>query len=592
MRDLLAAAARDEDGAARLSALTGLPAPSGEATSIISYRSAGQVAVIGPLDRLRAAARALAAASTELQCTLLVSQGATVARTEEVVPTGTDNGQSETGPRTIYAKLVALRGHLGQFEIDMELDGEVQPLAPSLVTAHRPFDLVLDLGEPAMLSAQIPPPGYVAVGAAAGPDHDEARLAEAAGQLADLVGEFEKPRYFNYEPDICAHGRSGQSGCTRCIDACPTNAIASLKEIIEVDPYLCQGGGACATACPTGAIEYAYPGPADQSNYLSQVLGAYLERTGSPPTLVFHDGEAGLEWLAPIVESLPGSVLPWQVEEVGSTGMDIWLSALAHGAGRVAVLCPQSVPASVMTELRFQMEVARTIASSLGLDENALVLVPVEPGVAAPGALTEAAPAVGFERARFASTGDKRARLRLAIDHLHSQAANPPAACELPDNAPFGEIAVDTKACTLCMACVSVCPASALLAGGDTPRLSFIEQNCVQCGLCERACPETAITRHARLSYDREARAARRTLNEDEPWACPSCGKPFATRGILARMRAKLAGHWMYQDNPDALRRMELCDECRVKDMFRDGGGLLDPHLGPQRPPGGNGSKH
>ena len=54
---------------------------------------------------------------------------------------------------------------------------------------------------------------------------------------------------------------------------------------------------------------------------------------------------------------------------------------------------------------------------------------------------------------------------------------------------------MDREACTLCMACASVCPAGAINAGGELPRLDFIELNCVQCGLCESACPEDAIRR-------------------------------------------------------------------------------------------------
>ena len=42
------------------------------------------------------------------------------------------------------------------------------------------------------------------------------------------------------------------------MDACPTQAIVSAGDRIEVDPYLCQGGGSCASACPTGAIVAPY----------------------------------------------------------------------------------------------------------------------------------------------------------------------------------------------------------------------------------------------------------------------------------------------------------------------------------------------
>ena len=47
-------------------------------------------------------------------------------------------------------------------------------------------------------------------------------------------------------------------------------------------------------------------------------------------------------------------------------------------------------------------------------------------------------------------------------------------------------------------------------------------------------------------------------------------------------MLAKLAGHWMFQDKPEQLRRLRMCEDCRVKDMFKDGGGLLDTDPGPR----------
>ena len=118
------------------------------------------------------------------------------------------------------------------------------------------------------------------------------------------------------------------------------------------------------------------------------------------------------------------------------------------------------------------------------------------------------------------------------------------------------------------MACVSVCPASALQAGGDEPRLSFIEMNCVQCGLCERACPESCITRTRRYLFDRESRRRPRTLNEDQPFRCVSCGKVFGTTSVVMRMQQRLAGHSMFQA-PGALARLQMCEDCRVKDMFR-----------------------
>src|SRR3954452_200845 len=74
------------------------------------------------------------------------------------------------------------------------------------------FDLVLDLSRRALDSRSQPPQGYLA------PGDDPLDQALAARALAALVGEFEKPRFFNYNPRICAHSRSGLEGCNLCLD--------------------------------------------------------------------------------------------------------------------------------------------------------------------------------------------------------------------------------------------------------------------------------------------------------------------------------------------------------------------------------------
>jgi hypothetical protein len=56
-------------------------------------------------------------------------------------------------------------------------------------------------------------------------------------------------------------------------------------------------------------------------------------------------------------------------------------------------------------------------------------------------------------------------------------------------------------------------------------------------------------------------------LNEDKVFACVRCGKPFANQRIIDNMLGKLAMHSMFRD-PAALRRLQMCQDCRVVDMF------------------------
>ena len=530
------------DGAARARALSEARNTDIAPTGLVSYVSSGRVALIGSMAESAAVAEGI---GTALDVTTVVPPG----------DTSGDRGDV----RVIHADISAVEGHLGAFTLRAEADGTPVVVAPSPLTGGKPFDIVIDLRTEPSLTHEILPPGYFA------PRGDQAALAAALEQAADLVGEFEKPRYFGYDPNICAHGASGIRGCTRCVDACPTGAIRSIGERVEVDPYLCQGAGVCASACPTGAMTYAYPPPDGQLTALRAALSAYRAAGGRSPAVLFHDSEGGAEAWTRIAGETPESVIPWAVEEVGSIGMDAWTACIAWGA-RVVMHAPASVPASVVRELDVQIEVTRSILESMGYAPGLLTLVAGDSALAPP--LCAELEAATDPPATFAPSGEKRTDIRLALDHLHDHAPKRPGAAALPPAAPFGTVEADRDACTLCMACVSVCPASALQAGGDEPRLSFIEMNCVQCGLCERACPESCITRTQRYLFDREARRRPRTLNEDQPFRCVSCGKVFGTTSVVMRMQQRLAGHSMFQA-PGALARLQMCEDCRVKDMFR-----------------------
>jgi ferredoxin len=177
-------------------------------------------------------------------------------------------------------------------------------------------------------------------------------------------------------------------------------------------------------------------------------------------------------------------------------------------------------------------------------------------------------PAAGpAQAARFAVAGDKRPTLELALDHLIEQArlAPLPEAIALPPvGSPLGAIVVDKDRCTLCLSCVSACPAAALQDNVDKPQLGFIEKNCVQCGLCAVTCPEDAITLQPRLLLTPERKRSR-VLNEAQPYGCIRCGKPFGTLKGIELMLAKLAGHSMFQGA--ALERLKMCGDCRVIDL-------------------------
>ena len=144
---------------------------------------------------------------------------------------------------------------------------------------------------------------------------------------------------------------------------------------------------------------------------------------------------------------------------------------------------------------------------------------------------------------------DKRATLELAIDHLLRAGAGRADEIALPAaGAPFGSVVVDTAVHAV-PGLRRRLPEGALLDNPERPQLRFIEKNCVQCGLCERTCPEDAITLQPRLwlADGGKARKQARVLHESEPYRCMRCGKPFGTLKAIEAMIGKLAGHAMFQ---------------------------------------------
>jgi ferredoxin len=499
-----------------------------ESTSLVSYQSTGKVVALGDDDAL--------AKCSELPAALDIS------------PVSTASGR------------IQIDGYLGAYVVSVTDRHDNQ--------VDYQGDAILDLNEAPLLTREMLPPGYFHVppGAWGKP--------EVAAELADLPGEFQKPKYFDYDASICAHGVNGKIACRKCIDACPAEAIQSLVDRIEVNPYLCQGGGSCTTVCPSGAIRYLYPTLRDNGKRLRDTLKIYQEKGGELPIVLFHSESYSPEMYLQHYDN----VLPFEVEELGCVGMDLCLSALGYGAMQVILHVDPEVPRSSQSNLGAEVEWIQALLVGLGLDRFSIALC------APDAALPEVEAVNVVDMAIHDMPSGKRNAIYQALDHLVAK-LNPAAdRIDLPTSAPFGEAVIDAEKCTLCMACVGSCPGKALQDGSnrEIPEVFFIESNCLQCGACVQTCPEDAITLKPRLLFDQETRNRSRALNSDTPFACISCGKPFAPTSVINKMQEKLKEHYMF-GSERALDRLKMCDNCRVVDIVQDPeamGGQFDPQKG------------
>ena len=595
---------------AALLALARLPDP--EPVPTVTFKSTGRLLIIGPLDEAEAHAGAL----DDVLDVTVFAQGP-----------GRQGGAQERRYPVLSGQIESLNGWLGAFDIgwsrnnpinldlctrcnaclavcpegaiglDYQIDSalckstrdcvKVCDVAGAIDFSRKPssqsekFDLILDLrpasNQLATFTQHAPPQGYFRLPSLAGLNELQTLL-----KLRELVGEFEKPKFFNYKQKLCAHSRNKQVGCNACIEVCSALAISSevARQQIKVNPNLCVGCGACTTVCPTGALTYAYPRASEQGAKLKLLLQGYARAGGKDAAVLLHSQEGGTQLVNALgraaqlrknVRGVPARVMPVALWHTASIGLDVWLTAKAYGASQLWVLMTAEEAPQYRHAVRAQMDVAQAILNGLGYAGQHFKIIEAGPAsdpqaVSALDAALQAPVAQCVGRATsFAVQADKRATLDLALDHLLELAPKKAEQIALPAASPFGTLQINKDTCTLCLSCVSACPASALLDNALMPQLKFIEKNCVQCGLCASTCPENAITLQPRLLLTPERKEAR-TLNEAKPYACVRCSKPFGTLKAIEGMLGKLAGHSMFQG--EALERLKMCGDCRVIDIY------------------------
>ncbi|MEX0605604.1 MAG: 4Fe-4S binding protein [Marinobacter sp.] len=522
-----------------------------------TIESSGVCCIVGPTEK---AVRMAELVQDELGVTCIVNDAGPI----QLPSAGYDMAKGQ---------LTTAQGALGNFKLEF---AQLQTLNLAgrgalgynqvKASAHSECDVFIDLrgGEPAFPSHQKRNGYFWADPTKTG------ELERIALTARDRVGEFEKTVYFKLEESLCAHSRANKPGCTRCLEVCPTEAIFSAGDHIQIDSDICAGCGSCAAVCPTSAVTMNETPFEALTKAVDVMARVYREQTDEAPRLVFHtlgDGADAITQLARYGEGLADDLIPLGLEHVDRIGHAEVLAAFGAGYAEVLILADNETDRQVVAA---EVKLAQAmLIGSHNAPSRVRVISDNELGAAGDNAGRVSEPVL--------LVGGRRDITRVTVAAMAGKIETP---IPLPAGAPYGAIEINSDKCTLCLACVSLCPTGALGDHPDRPEVQFTENACVQCGICESTCPETAITLKPQLDISKDALSAR-ALHGEDPFECIKCGTPFGVASTINRIVQKLENqHWMYT-NSDNVQLIKMCDNCRVKAQFH---GDKAPMAGGDRP--------
>lgn len=348
--------------------------------------------------------------------------------------------------------------------------------------------------------------------------------------------------------DRCVAVRNRNASCRRCVEACLASAITVSQNQVSIDASACVDCGACASVCPTSALQLEDPSPARLSAQARERADAEhgLCVIACARAAARHVADAERFAEAPCL----GHVSDHLLVELAAVGLDDIVlvdgdcGTCKYGAASscidASVACAadllDAVGASAIitraSEFPPEVLAVRRAVSIRGEDRRGILLKTGDylrraAGNVAQKALDEklggpSQPRTLRDRLNAGKSGrmptfqpEGNFALLEGLERASADPASLAGSEVVACTRRFGRVEVDADACSGCGLCVLFCPTAALAhAEHDRPEredrkfLEFSAEACTQCRLCEdvcmRRCLEVSSSIRMRDAFDLE----------------------------------------------------------------------------------------
>lgn len=372
-------------------------------------------------------------------------------------------------------------------------------------------------------------------------------------RLFASIGEYLVDEVVYCNNSICQYLAAHNTGCTKCAETCPEQAISLTENGIQINQQSCTECGSCIATCPTGAMQYLRFSDQQFLDYWAQ-----LDVSGTKTIVIGDEAQLHSFWWRNRSKRYSSTFFLEYPNPSALTAMHL-LSLYGAGARRIILL--SSDQDDISRAFMEQAKQSNQIVASFSGEEAFIQITQPDK---LPSILTQTIEIQSIRQKVIKDQGNRRSTLAALLTTLLEEQLPSQAVLAGETFNTFGTILCDEDRCTQCLACLSSCHIEALQANEEQFTLLSNPSHCVQCGSCIAICPENALSSRNGLELSDDFFQSRE-LSRAEPARCEKCGKIFGTRKSLDRVRLLLMEKSPQHFDPKLLA---YCDTCRVVRIF------------------------